>query len=384
VTDEARTDAHPAGSGQEPPSDGPPSIDRRRLLLGGGLGGALLLGGAALGRGTAAAGGYGGGDGGATGASDAGHGGDTYDASGGHVHGVGDAHDELERLGLVRGGYGHGPQPPRDLAPDLIDALTSPPAGDGAPPGVTRELTIPVTAGPWAVAEGASIAAWMYDGRVPGPVIRATEGDRLRITVDNRTERAHNLHLHGRHDPQMDGWEPIPPGEEVTYDLEAGPAGLHPYHCHLPPFAEHLRRGLYGTMIVDPPGGREPAIEVMMVLSGFDLDGDGRHEVYGFNGICGLYDRHPITVPVGELVRVYLVNHIEGEPVAGFHLHAQTFDVYRSGTGERPDEHTDQLTLGQADRAVLEFRLPTRGRYMFHPHQHHLVERGAMGWFTAV
>jgi hypothetical protein len=173
-----------------------------------------------------------------------------------------DAHDELERLGLVRGGYGHGPQPPRDLDPVLLDALTYPPAPDGAPPGRVRDITIPITEERWAVADGATVAAWTYGGRVPGPVIRATEGDRLRIRVENRTARAHNLHLHGSHDPQMDGWEPIPGGESFTYEIEAGPAGLHPYHCHLPPFAEHLRRGLYGAMIVDPPGGREPATEV--------------------------------------------------------------------------------------------------------------------------
>jgi FtsP/CotA-like multicopper oxidase with cupredoxin domain len=40
--------------------------------------------------------------------------------------------------------------------------------------------------------------------------------------------------------------------------------------------------------------------------------------------------------------------------------------------------------LGMAQRAVLEFTLPTVGRYMFHPHQHWLAERGAMGWFAAI
>jgi nitrite reductase (NO-forming) len=381
------SDRPPDGAGPTPSPDGPeaevPRVDRRRLLLGGGFGGALLLGGAALGRGSAYAGS------GPVASAD----GDYQPATSGHRHadvegqahgGPMDAHDELERLGLVRGGYGHGPQPPRDLDPALLDALTYPPVPDGAPPGAVRDITIPVTEERWAVADGASVAAWTYGGRVPGPVIRATEGDRLRLRVENRTARAHNLHLHGSHDPQMDGWEPIPGGESFTYDIEAGPAGLHPYHCHLPPFAEHLRRGLYGAMIVDPPGGREPATEVMLILTGFDLDGDGRNEVYGFNGVCGLYGRHPITVPVGELVRVYVVNLIEGEALASFHLHAQTFDVFRSGTRLDPDEHTDQVTLAQAERAVLEFRLPTRGRYMFHPHQHRLVERGAMGWFTAV
>lgn len=346
---------------------GPEGIGRRRLLLAGGLGGGLLLGGG-LARTSAASG---------SGAS-------TYapgDAEGGHA---GHADDGLDALGVAREGYGHGPAPPRHLDERLVAELTRPPAPDHAEPGATRELELAITAGPWAVAEGAALEAWMYGGRLPGPVIRATEGDRLRLHVPNRTPDAHNLHLHGAHDPQMDGWQPIPAGESVTYDLAARPVGLHPYHCHTPPLAEHVRRGLYGAMIVDPPGGREPATEVMLVLCGFDLDGDGHNELYAFNGICGLYDRHPIRVEVGELVRVYLVNMIEGEPVAGFHLHAQTFDLYRSGTSTTPSEHTDQVTLGQGDRAVLEFRLPSRGRYMFHPHQHHLAARGAMGWFTAV
>lgn len=348
-----------------------PRMDRRRLLLRGGVGGALLLGGAALGRGTAQgqpldAGGH------------EGHAGADYDASGA-AH-TGDAHDDLEQLGLVRGGYGHGPQPPRTLDEELIDALTHPPA----PVSGTREVAVEVTETRWPVAEGATVDAWTYGGRVPGPVLRTTAGERLQVTVDNRTGRGHNLHLHGRHDPQMDGWEPIPAGGSFTYDVTPGPAGLHPYHCHLPPYAEHLRRGLYGMMIVDPPGGREPATEVTLLLSGFDLTGSGSNDVYAFNGICGLYDRHPIVVPAGELVRVYVANMVEGEAVGSFHLHAQTFDVYRTGAGETPQDHTDTVTLGQGERAMLEFRLPAKGRYMFHPHQHHMVERGAMGWFTAV
>jgi len=361
----------------DPQPDGTPRLDRRRLLRNGGLGGAMLLGGIALGRGTAQGqpldtGGHDHTDGPYRGGGDGG---------GGHA-----AHvpSDLERLGLVRGGYGHGPQPPRNLDEQAVAAITHPPAFDDAPSGTVRDVALDVTATRWAVAEGAVIDAWTYGGQVPGPVLRATAGDRLRIAVTNRTSQGHNLHLHGSHDPQMDGWEPIPAGSSFTYDLEAGPVGLHPYHCHLPPFAEHVRRGLHGTLIVDPPGGREPAVEVVLILSGFDLTGDGRNDVYGYNGRCGLYDRHPIRVRAGELVRVYLVNFVEGEPLASFHLHAQTFDVYRSGTGDTPDEHTDQITLGQGDRAMLEFRLPTRGRYMFHPHQHHLVERGAMGWFTAV
>jgi FtsP/CotA-like multicopper oxidase with cupredoxin domain len=74
----------------------------------------------------------------------------------------------------------------------------------------------------------------------------------------------------------------------------------------------------------------------------------------------------------------------EYEPIGSFHLHAETFDVYPAGMGDRPAFRTDTLAMGQAERAILEFSLPRRGRYMFHPHQHHLADRGAMGWFSAV
>ena len=83
-------------------------------------------------------------------------------------------------------------------------------------------------------------------------------------------------------------------------------------------------------------------------------------------------------------MRVYLVNMVMDEPVVSFHLHAQTFDVIPSGTSLAADQRTDILSLGPAERAILEFRLPERGRFMFHPHQRRLAERGAMGWFTAV
>jgi nitrite reductase (NO-forming) len=58
--------------------------------------------------------------------------------------------------------------------------------------------------------------------------------------------------------------------------------------------------------------------------------------------------------------------------------------VYRSGTSLEPHEHTYVITLGQTERAIIEFRLPRRGRYMFHPHQIHMLGKGAMGWIVAV
>lgn len=276
----------------------------------------------------------------------------------------------------LHGAYGHGVKPPRALGPRALDAATvPPPAARGF---VRRELTI--TERPVAVAEGRVMQAWTFDGGVPGPILRVTEGERLELTVRNLTGLPHNLHCHGAHDPAEDGWEPIPPAGSRTYVLEPRPFGLYPYHCDVMPSAEHIGRGLYGVLIVDPPRPRPAAVERVLVLGGFDLAGTGRSDLYGWNGVAGYFARFPLKVPRGELVRLYVVNLVGDEPVVTFHLHANTFDVYRSGTRLVPDEHTDVVALTLGERAVLEMRFAAAGRYMFHPHQARMAERGGMGW----
>lgn len=282
-----------------------------------------------------------------------------------------------------RGGedlYGSTNEPPGGLGPDALDQHTFPPP----PVRGDRHIAIDVLEQRIEVGAGVFFDAWTFAGTVPGPIIRATQGDLLTIELNNRAGHPHSLHFHGAHSPAMDGWEPVPPGKSVTYQIEAGPPGVHPYHCHVPPLAEHVSRGLYGMLIVDPPGGRPPAAEVALLLSGFATPEGGPNTVMAWNGVAGFYWRYPIKVPVGELVRAYVLNMTEFEPVGSFHLHAQTFSVYPAGMGDRPAFHTDTITMGQAERAVVEFTLPEPGRYMFHPHQHYLAERGAMGWFAAV
>ncbi len=282
--------------------------------------------------------------------------------------------------GDLAGPYGGDYAPPDDLAADDLDALTVPPPPARSP--VEVEMT--VVERTIEVSRGHTVEAWTYNGSAPGPIIRAAEGQLIRIHFSNHTGHDHNLHFHGRHSPLHDGWEPVPPGSQVVYEIEAGPAGVHPYHCHTMPIDRHIAKGLYGTLIVDPPAGRPEAFEVVLALSGWDVDDDGRNEVYAWNGVAGFYDKFPIKVDVGRPVRAYVLNMTEFDPVASFHLHAETFAVYPAGMGAEPAFHGDVVTFGQMDRAILEFTLSERGRHMFHPHQHSMMSRGAMGWFAAI
>ena len=234
------------------------------------------------------------------------------------------------------------------------------------------------------VAPGVFYPAWTYNGQVPGTTFRCTEGDRLRFNFSNGSVHPHTIHFHGIHPPQMDGVEPVvQPGGTFVYEFDAKPFGIHPYHCHTLPLARHIHKGLYGAFIVDPPGGRAAAHEMVMILNAFDTNFDGENEIYAVNTVAFHYMKHPIKVKVGELIRVYLVNMTEFDPINSFHLHAGMFKLYRTGTRLDQYEYTDNVLMGQGERHILEFTLEYPGKYMFHAHQSELAELGWMGFFEA-
>ena len=105
----------------------------------------------------------------------------------------------------------------------------------------------------------------------------------------------------------------VPPGGRFTYEFDAEPFGLHLYHCHIPPLAKHIAKGLYGAFIIDPKDGwPQPADqEMVMVMNGLDIDFDGVNDLYAVNTIPFHYDQHPIKIKVGALVRIFLVNILE-------------------------------------------------------------------------
>jgi FtsP/CotA-like multicopper oxidase with cupredoxin domain len=240
------------------------------------------------------------------------------------------------------------------------------------------------------VAPGVRHEAWTYNGRVPGPTLRAGEGERLRIRFVNGSEHPHTMHFHGIHPSLMDGVPgiggrlgagQIQPGEAFAYEFEARPFGLHLYHCHVAPLASHISRGLYGAFVIDPRKGRPEADEMVMVMNGFDTNFDLSNEVYAVNTVGFHYVNEPIAVRRDELVRIYLVNVLEFDPINSFHVHANFFHHYPTGTSLEPSELTDTVIQGQGQRGILELKFPFDGDYMFHAHVSEFAELGWTGFF---
>lgn len=100
---------------------------------------------------------------------------------------------------------------------------------------------------------------WDLNGRIPGPTLRAKQGDRVRVLFLNQAGHAHSLHFHGTHPAEMDGIRLVKHGSATIYEFDAEPYGVHLYHCHIEPVTRHIAKGLYGMFIIDPPTPRPPA-----------------------------------------------------------------------------------------------------------------------------
>lgn len=233
------------------------------------------------------------------------------------------------------------------------------------------------------ISPGVFYNVWTYNGTVPGPTIRATEGDIVRIQFINQGTKQHTIHFHGIHPAIMDGvFEVVGGGGgQFTYEFEAEPVGIHPYHCHVMPLEEHIVHGLYGVFIVDPAEGRPAADEMVMVLNGFDTDFDRENNFYAVNTVPFYYQHHPIQIEQDELIRVYTVNMVEFDPINNFHLHGNLYYYYPTGTDTVPSHYTDMITLSQTERGILEFSYKYPGQYVFHAHKVEFSEKGWVGTF---
>ena len=283
------------------------------------------------------------------------------------------------------------------MKPLPMQGITDAPADRGgtALRGIRRDgaLEFQLDARPvrWRIGKEQRLAAWAYNGIVPGPVIRVRNGERVRIRFTNRLPEPTTVHWHGIGVPnRMDGvpdvtQKPIAPGDSFTYEFTARPAGESDgagtflYHSHVDEDRQ-MPVGLYGTFIIDPAEGRAATREETLVFSEWTADAKsgrtrGVMEMEGmlpnFFTINGkaFPDTDPITVSAGEKVRLRLVN--AGQFAHPIHLHGTSFRIVaRDGHPAREPGLRDAVTLQSGERADIEFRLP-KGKWLVHCHIGH-------------
>jgi len=219
----------------------------------------------------------------------------------------------------------------------------------------------------WETTPGNFETARGYNGMLPGPVIRATEGDRVRINVKNNLKESTSVHWHGLVLPNnMDGvgfvtQPPITPGSTYTYEFTLRNPGTHMYHSHHNSM-EQINRGLLGAFIVDP---KDPASypqydrEFILVLNdtllGFTINGKG------FPATDAL------VVKKGERVLLRWMN--EGNMYHPMHLHGMAMEVFaRDGYPINPPYLCDTLDVPPGNRFDCIVQADEPGVWAFHCH----------------
>ena len=247
------------------------------------------------------------------------------------------------------------------------------------------------------VAPGVKMKAWTFNGKVPGPVIRAEEGDTIEVTLRNADRMmAHSVDFHAAQISPQRGFADVLPGETRTFSFVARRPGVFLYHCGTSPVLQHIGMGMYGAILVDPAGGRPPAREKVLVQSEFygPVEHGLIHPTYramqtrdptfaAFNGRAFHYRDNPIDVPVGEPVRLYVV---AAGPTLGsdFHVVGEIFDAVQPD-GNPLDVLSGVSTYGvpAGGGAVFELSFDEAGRYPFVTHSFRWADAGALGFFEA-
>ncbi|OSP35535.1 hypothetical protein B7767_36915 [Streptomyces sp. 13-12-16] len=269
-----------------------------------------------------------------------------------------------------------------------------PPATGGSGPRVHKR-TLTVKEAEAEVAPGVRQTLWTFDGTAPGPVLRGRVGDTFEITLVNDGTIGHSVDFHAGALAPDEPMRTIQPGESLTYRFEATRSGVWMYHCSTVPMSLHIANGMFGAVVVDPPGLPDVDREYLLVQSEFYLGEQNgtadagkvnakEPDMVAFNGYASQYDHDPLTAKADERVRIWVLTAGPNVPSA-FHVVGGQFDtVFREGAydlrpGGAERGGAQVLDLAPASGGFVELTLPEAGDYPFVTHVMSDAERGAHG-----
>lgn len=277
----------------------------------------------------------------------------------------------------------------------VVRDATLPPA----PPGTVHRVTLAVTEQEQEVAPGVRRTVWTFGGTFPGPTLRGKVGDTFEITLVNDGSLGHSIDFHAGALAPDEPMRTIEPGQSLTYTFTANRSGVWMYHCSTAPMSLHIANGMFGAVVIDPPGLPPVDREYLVVQSELYVADDGtltdeakllaeRPDAVVLNGHATQYRHRPLQARVGERVRFWVLDAGPNRSSA-FHVVGGQFDTVYSegayllggptGAGGDPTGGAQVLALEPAQGGFVELGLPEAGTYPFVSHRMVDAERGATG-----
>lgn len=243
--------------------------------------------------------------------------------------------------------------------------------------------------------EGTTYKAWTFNGQFPGPVVRVTEGDIVKFTLENPKSNGypHSMDFHAAEIDFLKNYRAINPGETISFTYQARRPGIFYYHCGAPPMLQHIARGMIGAIIVDPKnqkGWPKADREYVLVQSELFKNPDDVQAMFDrkfdhvvFNG--GIFKYHPfvtggraLEAKPGERVRIYFVNAGPNE-FSSFHPIGEIWDaVYESGNPANKQVGVQTYVVGPGSAATFDLVAESAGAYPMVTHSLTGALRGAI------
>ncbi|WP_149182810.1 multicopper oxidase domain-containing protein [Streptomyces sp. TRM49041] len=263
-----------------------------------------------------------------------------------------------------------------------------------APGGTVHKVELHAAHTTVEVAPGVRQQMWTFGGTAPGPTLRGKVGDVFEVTlVNDATGMGHGIDFHAGALAPDTPMRTLDPGERLVYRFRAEKAGAWLYHCSTAPMLQHMGNGMYGAVVIDPPGLPKVDHEYVLVSSELYLGTpgstaqvtkmrEGAPDAWVFNGVAGQYTQQPLKVKAGERARFWVVAAGPGDGIA-FHVVGTVFDtVYKEGAHLlKPGQPggSQVLDLAPAQGGFVETTFPGAGHYPFVDHNMRHAESGAHG-----
>ena len=240
----------------------------------------------------------------------------------------------------------------------------------------------------WPILKDTYVTAWTYNGMVPGPMIKVTDSDKVKILVKNTLAEPTTIHWHGILVPNnMDGipdetQDPIQPGDTFIYEFTARPAGTFWYHSHFDS-DKPISVGLSGAFIIEPKGGLtpKPDIDKVLMLNEWRIIDGQTYAAMPATGMDGNFftingkafpDTEKLSVKVGQKVRLRFIG--SGQMIHPMHLHGFPFKVVATDGNDVPitaQWTKDVISVAPGERYDIEFTPDRPGKWMLHCHIPH-------------
>ena len=235
------------------------------------------------------------------------------------------------------------------------------------PEGGIQRLHFHAREAPVRIDDATVVAAWTFEGDVPGPIVHTRVGDTVEFTLSNDAAIPHSMDFHAAQIDPKQAFKSVVKGQSLSFTFKPKYAGAFMYHCGTAPVLMHIGSGMFGAIIVSPREELPAAKEFVIVQNEFYL-GDALNgampsdyqkmlntlpDVVCFNGRPNQYVKEPIKVKVGDRVRFWVVSAGPSHP-CNFHIVGEQFDTVYLGAPP-----------GNAIRGVQTFTVPPGGGMVF-------------------